>query len=259
MVQLLNSWMERQGVDLILSVEEIMEKQAMKLLRERHLAKMIRMKLQDSTAGDQELYAKLNSIYGGVDSTMKKEDVAGLEEELRARLLKSGAPAFVPEDEKAFLSVEEILLIIRDAGGIPTYPVLLDGAGEPVTEFERAKEQLMEALLSWGIRSIEFIPLRNRFEKLKEYAEYFYGNGFVVSLGTEHNTTVMRPLTVSCKGEVPLDHRLMQISYLGAAYVAAHQYLVDQEGTGYQELPRSEMEHLGKAIIHHNHHNHRLS
>jgi hypothetical protein len=250
--------MERQGVDLILSVKEIMEKQAMKLLRERHLAKMIRIKLQDSTADDQEFYTTLNSMYGGVDSVMKMEDVAGLEEELRAKLLKSGAPAFVPEDEKAFLPVEDIIQMIRDAGGIPTYPVLLDGAGDSVTEFERAKEQLLEALLRWGIHSVEFIPLRNRFEKLKEYAEYFYGNGFVVSFGTEHNTTAMRPLTVSCKGEAPLDQQLMQISYLGAAYIAAHQYLVDQEGTGYKQLPRSEMEHLGKAIIHHNHHDHSL-
>jgi hypothetical protein len=166
-------------------------------------------------------------------------------------MLKSGAPAFVPEDDKAFLPLEEIVKIIRYAGGIPTYPLLLDGTGGEPTEFERDKEQLLEVLDSRGFNSIEFIPLRNQFEMLKEYAEFFYNNGFVVSFGTEHNTSAMLPLAVSCKGGVELDERLTEISFNGAAYVAAHQYLVDREGPGYQPLSRDEMERLGKAIFRH--------
>jgi len=96
---------------------------------------------------------------------------------------------------------------------------------------------------------MEFIPLRNEFEKLKEYAEYFYGKGFVVSFGTEHNTSAMIPMNVSCKGNVPLDDSLMEISFKGAAYVAAHQYLMVKDGPDYLQMSRSEMELLGRAIF----------
>jgi len=193
----------------------------------------------------------LQKVYGGTPSEKKREDIAGMEEELRARLLKSAAPAFVPEDEKAFLGLNEIIEIIKDAGGFPTYPMLLDGAGEKITDFEDGKEQLFESLSKWGFQSVELIPLRNRFEVLKEYAEYFYAQGMVVSFGTEHNTTAMRPLTVSCKNEEPLDQSLMQISFDGTAFVAAHQYLVLNEGSDYHSGSRQEMEKLGRAIFHH--------
>ena len=251
MIELLNEWLRQQKVDISLSVEEIMEEHAVNLLRERHVAKMMRLKLEERASNDLEFYELLDKVYGGKSFDKKRSDIAGTEEELRARLLKSGAPAFVPEDDKAFLPLDEIVEIIRDSGGIPTYPVLLDGAGDQITEFENGKEQLLEVLEERGFQSIEFIPLRNQFAKLKEYAEYFYDNGFVVSFGTEHNTSAMRPLTVSCKEDVPLDDRLMEISFNGAAYVAAHQYLVDQDGLEYQRLTRDEMEHLGRAIIQH--------
>ena len=168
---------------------------------------------------------------------------------MRAHLLKSGTPAFVPEDEKAFLPLEEIVRIIRVAGGIPTYPMLLDGAGDTMTEFEQGKEELLEILDSRGFRSVEFIPLRNDIKVLKDYAEFFYGQGFMVSFGTEHNTSSMIPMEVSCKGGVELDPVLKEISYNGAAAIAAHQYMVNREGPGYVESAREELETLGKAIF----------
>jgi hypothetical protein len=88
-------------------------------------------------------------------------------------------------------------------------------------------------------------------EVLKEYAEYFYEQGFVVSFGTEHNTTAMLPLAVSCKYNEPLDDSLMQISFNGASYLAAHQYLCAKEGPGYQRGDRDEMERLGRAVLNH--------
>jgi len=100
-----------------------------------------------------------------------------------------------------------------------------------------------------GFYSIELIPLRNRIEVVKEYAEYFYENGFVVSFGTEHNSPASLPLTVSCKNNEPLDDSLMQISFNGAAYLAAHQYLTVKEGPGYKLEERDEMERLGRAVL----------
>ena len=86
---------------------------------------------------------------------------------------------------------------------------------------------------------------------LKAYAEYFYEQGFVVSFGTEHNTTAKLPLTVSARDNDPLDDRLMEISFNGAAYQAAHQYLSVKEGPDYEPLTRHEMELLGKAVLNH--------
>lgn len=251
MIDLVNRWLEFQQAGISLSVEGIMEEHAMQLLRERHVAKALRLKIEESAGSDEMFFGLLKKVYGGKSSEKQREDMAGVEEELRARLLKSGSPAFVPEEEKAFMNLEEITRIIRDAGGIPTYPMLLDGAGEGITEFEREREKLLKVLKMRGFRSVELIPLRNRIEVLKEYAEYFYENGFVVSFGTEHNTTAMLPLTVSCKNEVPLDKSLMQISNNGAAYLAAHQYLCLKEGPGYQQGDRDEMEQLGRAVLNH--------
>lgn len=250
MVRLLNEYLEKQKVDIVLSVEEIMEKKARNLLRERHVAQMLRMKLEEKAGSDLEFYELLDAVYAGASFQKQRSDISGTEDELRARLLKSGAPAYVPEDEKAFLAQEVIIGIIEDAGGIPTYPLLLDGAGDKITEFECGKEQLLDTLRERGFMSIEFIPQRNELVKLKEYAEYFYDNGFVVSFGTEHNTSAMLPLTVRCKGGVELDSALMEISFKGAAYVAAHQYLLARNEFAYKNAERDEMEQLGLAIFH---------
>ncbi len=145
MIRLLNAWLAEQDAGFSLAVKEIMEKDAMQLLRERHVAKALRQKLQESTGSEEEFALLISKVYGGKPSEKKRDDIAGLEEELRARLLKSGAPAFVPEDEKAFLPVEEIIQMIRDAGGIPTYPMLLDGTGGEMTSFEGGREHLAES------------------------------------------------------------------------------------------------------------------
>ncbi len=251
MINRLNRWLEEQGTGISLSVEEMMDKLAMNLLRERHVVRMMRIRVEEKAGDEAACQELLTKVYGGNPPVKEWGDIAGTEDELRARLLKAGAPAFVPEDSRAFLPLEEIVEIIREAGGIPTYPMLLDGAGGRITEFEDGKEQLLEKLLKWGFDSIELIPLRNRAGVLRAYAEYFYEHGFIVSFGTEHNTSAMRALTVSCLDDEPLDAKLMEISYLGAACLAAHQYLVAVEGTGYPAPGRAQMEKLGSAVFQH--------
>jgi hypothetical protein len=249
MVRLLNHWLEQQGTGIVLSVEEIRGELAVNLLRERHVAKMLRLKVEEQTGDDRAYLELMTRICGGRAPVRERKDRAGTEDELRALLLKAGAPAFVAEDEKAFMPLEDIMGIITDAGGIPTYPMLLDGAGGRFTEYEAGKEQLLERLAEKGFRSVEMIPLRNRIAILRDYAEYFYDHGFMVSFGTEHNTSAMGPLTVSCTEGAPLDSDLMEISLNGAACQAAHQYLLAREGAGYEHLPRSEMEELGKLVF----------
>jgi len=251
MTEQLNRWLEFQQTGLSISVDEIRERQAGRLLRERHLAQALRLKLEETAGDDDSYYTLLEQVYGGKASEKERNDPAGTEEELRARLLKSGAPAFVPEDEKAFMKLEEITAFIKAAGGIPTYPMLLDGAGGGITEFENDREKLRKDLDAWGFRSVELIPLRNRMEVLKAYAEFFYEHGFTVFFGTEHNTSTMLPLTVSAWGNEALDDSLMEISFNGAAFQAAHQYLTVQDGPAYESMSRDEMETLGKAVLYH--------
>lgn len=251
MIMLLNQWLMQQQVPVTLSSGEIMEGMAGKLLRERHVARALRLKLEDLARGDEEYYELIRQVYGGNPASRRREDVAGTEEELRARLLKSGAPAFVPEDGRAFLRIGEITSLITDAGGIPTYPMLLDGTGGAMTGFEDGKERLLSSLSKWGFHSVELIPQRNRIGVVQEYAQYFYTRGFLVSFGTEHNTSAMGPLTVRCKDGVPLDQNLLRISWNGAACMAAHHYMMAREGKGYVPGARTEMEKLGHAIFQH--------
>jgi hypothetical protein len=61
----------------------------------------------------------------------------------------------------------------------------------------------------------------------------------------------MMPLTVQCKYGTSLDDTLMQISFNGAAYLAAHQYRTVKEGPGYPPESREEMEQLGCSVLNH--------
>lgn len=248
MISLLNEWMARQDVKIKLSAKEIAENYAMNLLRERHVARRLRLEL-DSINDNEEYISTLTAIYGGQAPQKARTDIAGTEDELRSKLLKAGAPAFVPEDDEAFLAMKEIMKIIESAGGVPCYPMLLDGAGDQMTEFEASKERLKAELDKHGFTCVELIPLRNDISVLKDYAEYFYEQGFVVSFGTEHNTSALSPITVSAKNGVELDDRLMQISYLGTSWQAAHQYLLEKEGLDYIKCSREEMETLGQAVM----------
>jgi hypothetical protein len=238
-----------EGIELNLSKKEIMENDAVNLLRERHIARRLKLMLSSKVTDQAKYEETLSALYNGKAAVTDSKNIAGTEEEMRSRLLKAGAPAFVPEDNDAFLPIEEIIKLIKAAGGIPTYPMLLDGAGAKMTEFENSKENLKTVIAGHGISSIELIPLRNDINVLKEYAEYFYENGFVVSFGTEHNTSAMNPITVSAKGGVELNKSLMNISFNGAAFQAAHQYLNTQNENDLQPESRDDMEILGKAVL----------
>ncbi len=251
MICLLNAWLERKGLEFRFSFDELMADLAEGLLRERHLAKAVRLKLEEVAASEEELFSLLELLYDGRPSACARGDRIGLENELRARLLKSAAPAYVPEDEKAFLPLPEIMSLIRKAGGEPAYPMLLDGTGAEMTDFEANMEGLMDSLSNLGFRLVECIPRRNQAEVLQQYVTYFYEHGFVVSFGTEHNSSAMEPLEVRSKGGAALDEEMQEISLRGAAWQAAYQYLFEKEGRSCLERDRDEMEFIGRAVLQH--------
>ena len=226
-------------------------------IRERHLAKALRMKLYEACNNNPlEIRILFHNLFGGKELKSEINDIAGVENEIRANLLKAGGGAFVPEDPKAFLPMQTVCDIIVAGGGIPTYPFLADDAKGGYTDFENNLERVSTQLTERGFHSVEFISTRNSVELLEKYAGYLHDQGFVVTLGSEHNTPAMEPMELFARNSTPLTDRLLQINYEGVCVVAAHQHLVAQGLRGYVDAngqadrsKRAEFIKLGDELI----------
>jgi hypothetical protein len=256
MISKLNGLIRPINPALSLSYEIIRSKYAHNLVRERHIAKALRIDAVEHFSTPEEKISFLEKLYAGKKSGADLNNFAELENEIRSNLLKSGGAAFVEENGNSFLELKKIIKIIMKAGGIPCYPVLLDDASGKYTEFESDHEKLYISLKNLGIECIELIPGRNDHNILKKFVEFFHNKGFIITFGTEHNTPEMIPLTVSSRGSVPFDDSLKKIAWEGACIIAAHQYLRADGRQGYV-LPdgthnveqKKELAVLGKLII----------
>ena len=138
-------------------------------VRERHLAKALRMAVDAKADKIQDRLALYERIFGGQPLKSAPDNEAAVENEIRSKLLKAGGAAFVPEDPKAFLPMETVCQIIKAAGGIPTYPFLADDAKGNFTDFEGDLQKAADTLKKRGIKSVEFITTRNTTAVLEEY------------------------------------------------------------------------------------------
>ena len=219
----LNEWLKGEGYGIVLDFNEIREKLTMGSIRERHLAKALRLAL-----------------------CPKVENPAQVENDLRSKLLKAGGPAFVPEDPKAFLPMETVQRIIEAAGGIPTYPFLADDAKGHFTDFEGNLQRAADTLKKRGFRSVEFITTRNTTAVLEQYAGYLEDEGFIVTFGSEHNTLAMEPIRLRTRDAAELSPKLKAIGWRGACAVAAHQAGKDSIAAG-EDLISSVISSEGEA------------
>lgn len=233
MIENLNNFMIEIGTSLDFSYEEIKEKYAEDLVRERHIAKAVRSKVYETFSSDDERLKMFSKIFSGKPVESSLSDISALENEIRGRLLKAGGPAFVPEDDNAFLEIDKVMDVIIKMGGIPCYPVLLDDKNGNCTDFESDFENLRDTLKAKNIRSIELIPGRNDINILKKFVKVFHDDNFVITFGTEHNSPALIPIKVDTRGYIDLDDELKEISYLGACVIAAHQYLRAKGEEGY--------------------------
>jgi hypothetical protein len=149
--------------------------------------------------------------------------------ELRARLMKAGGAAFVPETPIPF---DEGLALVLGLDAIPCYPTLADGA-DPICGYEDPSSALVERVLGHGIHGAELIPIRNTPAVVDEYVTTFRDAGLFVLVGTEHNTQERIPLAPTCLGGVPLSPRVLDICWEGTCVVAAHQHLRATGEPGY--------------------------
>lgn len=255
MVEKLNAFLTANDIDIQFNSTELHENLAKNLFRERHIAQAVRIAVYDKEKSEAGRKSQLHKIFSGKEVKSSIENVAALENEIRGNLLKVGGSAFVSEDPKAFLSLEEVIDLIVDAGGIPCYPVLLDDPKGVCTDYEADKEKLLAELIKNNVYSIELIPGRNDLHILKDFVTYFHKNDFVITFGTEHNTPQLDPMKITCRGGVDLDDELKQINYEGTAIIAAHQYLIANGKEGYLKGKKAKTEEqdyfieLGKAVI----------
>jgi hypothetical protein len=233
MVNKLNEFLAELNAGFSFNFDELKANYAKNMLRERHIAKALRIAIDEKFSNPEDKKAFYTQVFSGKEVKSKLTDVSGLENEIRGNLLKAGGRAFVPEDPKAFLSLEQVKDIIITAGGIPCYPVLLDDAKGNFTDYEGDFVKLYETLRSKGVYSLELIPGRNTFAVLKDFATFFRSKNFLITFGTEHNTPQLDPIKVSCSGGVDLDEELEQIGFEGACIIAAHQYLIAKGEQGY--------------------------
>lgn len=220
--------------ELRFTYESVKAAYAEELVRERHIAKAIRIAVFEKYADEADRKAFFVKLYDGKAVKADLNDVASVENELRGNLLKSGGKAFVEEDPKAFPPLKRIIEFILNAGGIPCYPVLLDDKkGNILTEFESHWEAMDAILQELNVHAVELIPSRNSVEKLREFVQYFRAKGYVVFLGSEHNTPGVFPVEVKIEGTQVLPDDLKHVSYEGACLIAAHQHLHANDQAGY--------------------------
>ena len=212
----LNEWLKAEGKSIRLDFNEIREKLTKGSIRERHLAKALRLALYPDA-----------------------EDPAKLENDLRGKLLKAGGAAFVPESPEAFLPMESVQHIIEAAGGIPTYPFLADDAKGNFTDFEGDLMKAADTLKKRGFHSVEFITTRNTTAVLEQYAGYMEDEGFIVSFGSEHNTPAMEPVRLRTRDAEDLSGKLKAVNWRGACAIAAHQAGLDSVAAGEDLIQKS--------------------
>ncbi|MCW0484855.1 hypothetical protein [Gaoshiqia sediminis] len=256
MVEKLNDFLKELGAGFSFSFNEIKEKYAKNLVRERHLAKALREAVVANFPTEDEQKAFFEKLFSGKAAKSAMSDAAGLENEIRGNLLKSGGRAFVPEDDKAFLSLEQVIELIVKAGGIPCYPVLLDNSKGEFTDYEGDFEKLYQSLVAKDVYMLELIPGRNKPEILEQFVNFFHQKGFVITFGTEHNTPQLDPVTVLGGDGKELSPEMKKIGYEGACVIAAHQYLKAKGKSGYlfksgkaKVKKRDQFVALGNAVI----------
>lgn len=211
-------------------------------LQERHIAQAF----QEAIFAQLPLEVRgafLEKLFG-TPSKAKSDDTAALQNEIRSHLMKAGKPAFVPE---TFVGFDHAYRLVLALGGIPCYPVLIDGAN-PLCGYEADVDALIAATHDRRIFCNEFIPIRNTPEILTRYVLALRRAGFVVTAGTEHNTRDLIPIAPTCLDGEPIPDEVDAIFREGACVVAAHQYLtqngkpgfVDSNGNPNPDYPDSE-------------------
>ncbi len=141
-------------------------------------------------------------------------------------------------------------------GGNTYISFLADDAQGNYTDFERDLEHVAEQLTERGFHSVEFITTRNDMNLLENYASYLHDQGFIVTLGSEHNSPSMEPIELFARNQTPLSDKLIRINYEGGVcYCSSSAFgypglsgYVDEQGNA-DRSKRGEFVKLGDELI----------
>jgi hypothetical protein len=196
-------------------------------LQERHLSQAFQEALFDRVPPGERI-ERLNRVLGAETKAKAPDDHVAMQNDIRTHLMKAGKPAFV---EETFIGFDDAYQLILELGGVPSYAAVADGAS-PISDFEQSPDKLIEAIKGWKIHAVEWIPVRNTVNVLREYVTKMRNAGLAVTAGTEHNTLDLIQFDPFCKdGDVPDDVR--SIFWEGACVVAGHQFLTLHGECGY--------------------------
>ena len=164
-------------------------------LQERHAAQAFQERLfEDRQVIDRQ--ALLEKAFGALLKSSPTDAVA-IQSEIRSQLMKAGKPAYSPE---TFVDFDHAYRLILALGGVPSYPLLIDGAS-PICGYEASPGDLITDLTARGIHAVEFIPLRNSSNVLSKYAHAMRAAGFVVTATQTVRQTLVPIAPTASKSE----------------------------------------------------------
>ena len=213
----------RTGVDENAVVEMIVRRHGSDrkavYLQERHVSQAFQEALFERVEPAERIEG-LGRVLGAETKAKGPEDSVAIQNDIRSHLMKAGKPAFV---EETFIGFDDAHRLILELGGVPCYPAVADGAS-PVCRFEQSPDKLIAAIKQRNIHAVEWIPVRNTIDVLREYVMEMRRAGFAITAGTEHNTLDLIPFEPFCRdGAVPEEIRA--VFWEGACVVAGHQFL----------------------------------
>jgi len=200
---------------------------------ERHICLAYARKAREAFGSEDELAdfwsEKLGVEAGGLDLP----EGIGLQQAVRARLMKRGGPGYVEPDAGSFPQMDEMNGFIMGAGGMAAY-AWLDGTSEGEGDIER----LIAVAMSSGADAINIIPDRNytpgkrdaRLENLEQVVALAEELGLLVIVGTEMNSPGQKLVDDFASAELA---PLLPVFVKGAHVVYAHGALERAAGLGY--------------------------
>jgi predicted metal-dependent phosphoesterase TrpH len=228
MIHKLNAHMADRGVNVSFDFESIRRQYAKNTVRERHLARAV----YNAVMAQAEPASLFKTLFADKSFSHDTGDAMGMQNEIRARLIKAGKPCYVEEGDTGFMTPAQARELVLDGGGIPCYPIWVDDKAG-LTEYENDPGRLATYIRDLGIHLVEFIPVRNTFDHLKNYVRTFVKAGFPIVFGTEHNTPRLIAMEPKARNETSFDEELYEIAYQGACVLAAHQEMRKQGRGGF--------------------------